>query len=607
MIIKTTKFVEKFFDDLEKIVFYSKNYILIKTTFFNKVRDLTYEGDQSYEEIMNEELDNRNNFVDPRYKDKKASPIFNFVGSFATKEFGKIMSDIDINQSPNFRSDGIMIRLREIIDKTNPSTKSRSMPFSFIRFYLGTIEGFEPPWSFNQFGNCEFDLDMVGSWLEKIKEIVPVDVYDFIYDKLNRDTLSLRDLAEIDDKVRKYTSITWLNEDVIKGYIYRNGKRYDLREMLTSTTSKIVVKFIYEYNNEMGRDTQNLRKDYLLVDLSLNQTRGDLISLNYYYLDNTSYKFKSLKRYLPADLVKTYRDDFVKNAGYLTTVGTRLDLLDKIERYNANEQIMSYREFQYLREDLNKFAIEHGYLELDPDFQSKSIKDMDKVVQSIISKIREELFDIYKNQVVNRKDEFYYYLLRGEEANIQISKDIISERLSNGISCPFFFLSGENLKDLIKLGLEFSFDPLRLVYCINNLANMTGFDSSDIFNHLNRLSFSLVKNDDETYNLYENKPLIISDSVDDLNAVLNEAGFNIMYQKEGKNLGMYTLTYEDKVVSKEIKIKMANNFLKDKGLYINYNPFGQYKYELFEWQQLVGHNLSVEQAQQMFIVKLMKR
>jgi|SaaInlV_165m_DNA_3_1040750.scaffolds.fasta_scaffold00914_2 hypothetical protein len=602
MIIKTTEFVEKFFNDFYQIVFYAKNYQQIKNKFFDNVKRISYQTGQSIESVMNKQLENHANFMDPGYKGtKKIPPLFNFVGSFATKSFGKIMSDIDVNQTPNFKSAGIIIRLKEIIQKTDPSIKDPRMPFSFIRFYLGTISGYEPPWMINEFGNCEFDIHGVDNWLAKIQELVPEEVHREISLKMNKESLSLKDLVEIDDTMRKYTSITWLNEDVQKGYKDLHGHRYDLEHLLTTTKSKIVVKFIYEYNNEAGLDKLNLRKDYMLVDLSLNQTRGDLISLTYYYLNNISYKFKSLKRYLPPELVDVYRDSFGDKAGYLTTVGTRLDLLDKIERYNFDEKIMSNEEFRNLRKNLNDFAAEHGYAQYNHDFREQTIKQMDKDVQEIIGKIREELFKFYESQIVNRKEEFYYYLLRGEEASLQISKSRITERIAKGIKCPFFFLQGEDLKVLINLALILKFDPTKLLFCINELANITGYDSSDIFNDLNNESFLLENNTNGLYNLYINELILATNSVEELNLRLNDFQLKLNYKNRE-----YSLFDNEDLIIAENRIDKINDYLKTKSLYIKYNHYSVNKYELFQWHTHSYEDISLEQAQQIFIVKLLK-
>jgi hypothetical protein len=602
MIIKTVDFVKQFFDDFYQIVFYAKNYSKIKRNFFAKVLKESQRLGQPYEKVLNRELDDRNNFTDPGYTgNKKIPPLFNFVGSFATKDFGKIMSDIDVNQSPNFRSEGVIIRLKEIIAKTDPLSKSPDMPFYFIRFYLGKIKGYEPPWEYNQQGNCEFDISELNSWLIKIKTLVPLEVFDSINDKINKDTLSLKDLVEIDELTKKYTSITWLTQDVQAGYKEIDGVKYNLVDLLQNTSSKIVVKFIYEYNNEDGKDTQNLRKDYMLVDLSLNQTRGDLISLTYYYLNDLSYKFKSLKRYLPESLVQTYRDDFGENAGYLTTVGTRLDLLDKIQRYNFNQSIMSDSEFQSLRDDLNDFAESHGYSNINPDFRLQSVKEMDRDVQREIKRIREKLFEEYEQKITNKKEEFYYYLIRGEEASLQISKVIILERFSCGIKCPFFFLVGKDLKLLIKFAIKFSLDPVKLTHCINDLANITGFDSSNIFNELHLESFDLEQTAEGNYNFFLNELLIQTNSIDQLNTVLNTYNLRLTYKNRE-----YSLYEEEQLLITEKLIDQMNTLLESRGLYLKYDHYSENKYSLYQWHTESISNLSIESVQLLFILKLLK-
>ena len=168
MITKTVYFVKKFFFDFKKIVFYSKNYEKVINQFYNKVAQKSESLEIPYETALNEELENRDNF----FEDKNFPPLFKLVGSFATKDFGKIMSDIDIGQSPNFKNIRMLYRLQEIINRTNPATKDKNMPFYFVRFYLGTIKGYEPQWKYNQQGNCEFDSGEIENWLIKIKTLL---------------------------------------------------------------------------------------------------------------------------------------------------------------------------------------------------------------------------------------------------------------------------------------------------------------------------------------------------------------------------------------------------------------------------------------------------
>ena len=220
MIIKSIDFVKKFMSDITLILVYTKGFSEIRRKFFEKVQCISKKDNIPYEFVLNQELDNRDNFKNTSNK-SKSLPVFNFVGSFATKDFGKILSDIDLNQKPNLKSPGVLIRIKDIIDKTNPSTKSANMPFSFIRFYLGTIKGYEPPWIYDKFGNCEFNLSGIPVWLEKIKLIVPDEI---LLSRFNA-TRRLHPLTnnKINDIMKKYTSITWINEDIQIGYKFVHG------------------------------------------------------------------------------------------------------------------------------------------------------------------------------------------------------------------------------------------------------------------------------------------------------------------------------------------------------------------------------------------------
>jgi len=615
MIIKTPEFIFKFFTDFRDIIFFSSNYELIRSNFFNKVADIYNKSDKSYEEILNDELNNQENFKNPN-----KPPLFRFVGSFATKDFGKILSDIDTNQNVNFNNKPMQLRLKQIIENTDPQKRKKKRengeyvsPFIFIRFYLGSKKGFETPWSIDADGNCEFDINGIDNWLIKIKKLnLPPELYEEISSKLKKDTLSLQDLVKIEDSIRRYTSIDWLSDDILQGSKTVDGEEYNLWEMLNTPNSKIVLKFIYEYNNgrnvwngysweNIKYDNVNLDKDYMLIDLSLNMSPGDIVSLQSYYSDNISYKFKSLKRYLPTEIIKTYREDFGNNAGYLTTVGTRLDLLEKLERYNKDETLMPKNDFDKLREDLNEFASYNGYNKINPDFREQSIKEMDKDVQEIITDIRTVLFTKYEKQIVNKKKEFYYYSLRGEEASLQINKNILHERINNGIKCPFFFLQGKDLKSIIDIALRFEFDPVKFCYCINNLSNISGFDSQDIFNDIHTEFYSLEENSQDLYNLFSSKLLLSTNKVEDLNKILKKYNLSLEYKNRE-----YTLFEETKNIIKEKRIEQINNFIKDKNLYIKYQHYSPNKYHLYNLNYFVVNDITLKEAQTILITRIIK-
>jgi hypothetical protein len=477
MLIKTPEFIEKFLKDLSQIIFRSKDY---KEQLENKLKTV--------------KTSDLNNLI----LQKRVFSNINFVGSFPTKKYEEILSDIDfIQYIRTFTTDNIK-RISQIINQ--------SSNFRFIRFYCGIKKHLQLPWKIDDKGYCTFSLENSYKWLEHIKKYIPEKVYQNVFDILKtQQSLSIKDLIKIEEITQSYISLSWNEKEIENGFKIENDIKYDLLETFQNSDTKNVIKFLYIYDNK--NDKINTQKEYCLVDCSLNQSHSDIINFYSYYTNDKKHKFKGLKFHLPENLKDDYREDIKKNIGYLTSLASRLELLLKIQKYNVGNKLISKDDYNKLIQDFMLFARKNNYI-IDRNI---SMLENEKKIQNMIEEKFESLYSIYRPLV--KKDSLFdliLYELRGEDGNIQIHKDVIQERIDKGISCPFFNITGNELKKLINIALTVNLDPRQLVKCVYKIAEENKIEPSNIVKEFSDKRFTMYSNTDGTFSIKE-KGIIIKE------------------------------------------------------------------------------------------------
>lgn len=472
MLIKTNHFVRKFLTDLSQILFFSRDY--------KRTLDI-----------------HLNMGADPNklLSDRKAFSKMQFVGSFVTKKYGQIISDIDFIQYVKMNP-RLMSRLIQIV--TNDQSN-----FTFIRFYTGEDESIKLPWELTSDGYCSFSLDKIGAWLDKLKPVVPPEVYDRVINILNQDALSIRDLVDIEDIVKTYISIVWSAEDIYRGYHDRNGKRYDLLNLLQKPRSKTVLKFIYKYYDPVHK-----KNEYCLIDCSLNKIAGSMISLQAYYTKNERQKFKGLKFYLPHNIKNDYIESIRQHIGYLTSLAARLELLVKIEKYNcSNKTIINQEDFDRMVKDVAIFAEQNGY-NFDRDRPLAAIEQ--NVAEIIINKIS-KLYHIYRDKVKKEANKSLdFFEVRGMEAQFKVDKALIRKRTEEGVACPLFYISVDDIYFLNALARSAKIHPTKLTECIHIVSTKHGVDPSTIVRTLSDNDFHLEEHGSK-YSIMDGDDMLIDD------------------------------------------------------------------------------------------------
>lgn len=461
MLIKTPEFVRKFVNDLQDITVFSKLY-----------RDELYH----FNRLSDREIE----FIG--FRNQKFSKL-KFVGSFPDKKYGSIISDIDVVQ-PVYFNEGLINRFSQILSRLEGSN------FIFVRLYCGLRKDLDVPWYITGSGSCNFSLEKIKPWLNYIKNHIDNNVYLKIKEILDDEYLSLKDLIDVEELIKPYTSISWSREDIVKGYKIVNDKRVNLFDSILSYTFKKVFKFIYKYGDE-----------YCLVDCAFRQQGEKLeeeenrIEIMSYYAGNAFKRLKNVKRFLSEDLRnKDYKEDVSKNIGKYTSLASRIELIDKLKKYRVVDQ----KVVDKLTIGAKEYANMHNINTIDYDS-----------LQKIISDNSESLLKKYSKLITNdRLRKFKLIEARRKEASLKISKKILKKREDKGLECSFFMIDVEDITYLIDACIRAKISPEKFLGCFYKSCREHKTDPyKEIKNFLVKNNYVLRKVNEE-YEVLSNEKVI---------------------------------------------------------------------------------------------------
>lgn len=464
MLIKTPELFDHFIEQLEYVCFqkdiYETDMKRINNYNTNEYKSKVYEGgfgNQPFSKIM-------------------------FVGSFFKKKFGAHLSDIDVTEWIDDPFDEKFVqRFQDIIKNLNNSS------FIYMRFFCGEDPTLIPPWHIDGKGSCNFNLERTQEWFEEMQRSEYLDnkIKNFLNEKLNNDTISVRNLLDVEEEMKKYNSISWKADDILNGYVDFHGKRYNLLDTLKNYDKKKTLRYVFKYKNKQQND------DMLLIDYSIRQKSKQIeegsLESRAYYLEDPIKIIKMYKRWIQPRYNEKYDNILNETTRKYTTIAFRLDMIMRIRRYGLiNESIL-----QNLESDINQYisgqakAWKNTLID-DCKANAERIKNnADDFNDFLVN--RENIDDIYSNiqvllgseakkgvkemeaeNMVDYKniEQIEIYKLRAVEVQNKISKDILNQRALLNYSCPFFTVDLEDLKTLYKKGLKSLVDPVKLLRCL---------------------------------------------------------------------------------------------------------------------------------------------
>lgn len=414
LITKTPEFHRKFLYDMADIAIFSKQY---------------------REDIRDWDMKDQLNTIGYRHQ---PSRNVKFVGSYFSKDYGKLVTDIDTQCIiRSVQDDSFYIRLSQILqnlDRTN---------FKFGRFYCGYIKGLQPPWNIGDFGECQFNCEKVDKWLNEIKLSHPL-----IYEKCKQitgDTISMADLVQVDTAIDPFISVTWTREDVIRGHKILDGVKYNLKECMITYDRQRVFKYIYKY-----KDSYCLVDVTLLAkDMSIPKSSKNMLV---YYTNNIQKKFKVLKKILNPGIDSQYFRDIAESIGHLTPLASAVEMIDKCKKYS----IMSPKDIANMERHAQEYSEKYKIHTIE---HSK--------LQNMINDKLKPLYSKYRAHVMPEKmKELYVYDIRCLQIHDKISKAVINLRNKLGFDCSLFPINVKHIEYLYDKAINSLLDPYQMYMCI---------------------------------------------------------------------------------------------------------------------------------------------
>jgi hypothetical protein len=378
------------------------------------------------------------------------SSTFTVKGSYKIKDFGAYISDIDIQTNVIYNQTLFNI----LIDKIQ---KSRS--FIFIHMSLGFKKEFALPWKIDNIGGCDYDPEIVKEWYKNFKKmkLVPDAMYTYIENKLFSDTISIKYLIDIENELHQYSEIIWTLDDMKRGYVYFSDTKYTLLDMLQE--EQPVLEFIYKYDG-----------DFCLIDLALidNRYKYSFEQDMYKYYTQDWYKImKFFRWYVKREYQNEYLET-VRKIDLLMAISNKIILIEKVYKY----RLVSQKEFLYIENDIRLHLLNTN-INFD-DYTKKNIKDT-------VGKYLERYVEYFKSKlninITNKVESMYK---RGLEAQILVTKDIITKRVKNGVKCPFFKTDIDEYSKFVEITNKLSLDLEHTIDCFVKITEETGKDMKDL-------------------------------------------------------------------------------------------------------------------------------
>lgn len=385
---------------------------------------------------------------------------FREMGSYKIKEFGEPITDIDLTAFVYFNSKLLTI-ISSIIRRVNKGSK-----FFFLHMNCGIRKEFELPWTIDNDGGCNFNLKQLYEWFEQFvnNKRVPPHILEYIGNKVIKNILILRDLIDIENIIKPFAEILWNIDDIQRGFKIIDGHKYNLLDIMKSETPVLEYVYIYE-NNIIAVDVGLLDKRY----------RNFPRRMYSYYMDDW-YKIMKSYRWKLLDEFRQEYLNVMKHINLFILVKYKIDLYKRIKPYNDNLTNIAYKDMM------------EGLEMLNMDFNESIEEELYEHVNNYLSKYIEYFISRLKPEF---RTPFYIYLKRGIEAQIPTSLDVIKERESYGIKCPFFSTDIDDFEKIVNLSIRVLIDTDEMIKCINYISNKLNISIKEVIYDLGNNTLAL--------------------------------------------------------------------------------------------------------------------
>lgn len=389
-------------------------------------------------------------------------------GSYTVKQYGEPISDIDL-QALVYYNDNLPQIIYNIISKNigNPNS-----PFFFIQLGVGRYKGFQLPWTIDNYGGCDYNPQKVKEWFSifSSKNLVPSSIIEYIQEKLFGNTITIRNLIDIENTLLPYSEINWSPTDIKRGFLDKNNERYYLLDAFKTETP--VLEYVYRYNNQF------IAIDVGLVDKRYRTGQTDAAYKHYtqnWYKILKSYRWKVKREYQAELLRRTGEVNNLIALSYEIELFSRIQLIPKFPYYFVFKNHLMY--------DLKQmgFPPDKTYLEKTERQVQDQINDkLEKYVQEFVPMLDPK----YKKSIVRQ-------LERGEEAQNPVNQQQLIERYDVGIRCPFFPSDIEEYEALSNLAVRINLPIDLVVTCFSKISTETKTSLKELVQSLGQNNYSL--------------------------------------------------------------------------------------------------------------------
>ena len=311
-----------------------------------------------------------------------------FKGSYILKNYGDIITDIDIDCMVKFNNKLLNI-LVNIINKTqNPQN-----PFTFLQLNLGYYKEFRFPWIIDNRGGCQYNLDKTREWYENLKKnnLLPLEVINSLHKQLFEDKLNLKILLGIEKQLYSYSKIIWNVNDILRGYKIFKGTSYFLLDELKN--ENFILEYLYKYNNNYVSVDFALRDKDIKID-SIKKVMNSFYTQDLYQiLKKFKWKLKDNDR---IEFVGT-----LKKFELLIALIYQVNIIFKIQMHQFTRKLKDQRIMNSIISQIYQNLLENlKYINSNISWKILEINSIFKILNQKLNHELENIIPYYLNKLM---------------------------------------------------------------------------------------------------------------------------------------------------------------------------------------------------------------
>lgn len=319
-------------------------------------------------------------------------------GSYFKKAFGEAITDIDINVYFLNEEKTNLANLVTNIYKTltaNPNISFLCMEHGKNRDFLFCDMSHDGKYSFNPYH--------ISNFLNNIENQISLSDFHDVKLRLNKNTLSLSDVMNVNSILKKYYTLTWNETECIQKFKVYNNKKIHMNDCFDEVA---LMRFVYTDKTTV-----------CLLDVALKHPSEfrDIGVIKKFFSHNQYKVIKALKFYLTYNGIVNIYLPLLRRIEHLVVLEARKMLVELITDYKP---ILTFQ-MDCLQREINNFS---------KDLESQT--SLSTEAESIYKKIRTYVDPIHENKI-SQYEKMYL------NSYNQVSIEELKRRADAGIKEPF--------------------------------------------------------------------------------------------------------------------------------------------------------------------------